>query len=122
MAIIAFFTIGFGDQFPTSIEGRIVNTLIILGGMLSSATIIGLVHEYLHLSDEETHIFSFIKSRRKEKVRKQVAGKLIYILLKMKVLKSRELSLNNIKWRNKKQYKDLTDLLLQKVCVWKVLN
>jgi len=68
-----------------SIPGRIVNILTILGGMLSSATLIGLVHEHLNLSDEENHVFSFIKSRKKDKTRKNIAANMVKTLFKMRV-------------------------------------
>jgi len=49
-----------------TIMGRMVNTIIITGGMTSSAIIIGLVHDHMQLSSEETHVFRFVKVRRKE--------------------------------------------------------
>lgn len=45
--VISFLTVGYGDIYPTSIPGRAVNTVIIIGGMVASATIIGLVHELM---------------------------------------------------------------------------
>ena len=83
--MISFLTVGYGDSYPVSVVGRMVNTITIVGGLISSATIIGLVHEHMQLSNEEMHIFKFIKVRRKEKRRKQIASKLIYLLMKMKV-------------------------------------
>lgn len=52
-----------------SIVGRIINTITVIGGLITSATIIGLVHEHMQLSNEEMHIYKFIKTRRKEKYR-----------------------------------------------------
>lgn len=70
-----------------------------MGGLVSSAIIIGLVDEHMQLSGEETNIFRFVKNNRKEKRRKYLASKLVYLLLKMKVHRGRELSKGNIKWR-----------------------
>ncbi len=64
--IISFLTVGYGDYYPASIIGRSVNTINIIGGMVSSATIIGLVHESMQLDHDEYHVFKFIKLRRKE--------------------------------------------------------
>lgn len=68
-----------------TIPGRMVNTIIIIGGMTSSAIIIGLVHDYMQLSMEESHVFMFIKSKRKEKLRKEIALKLVILLMSMNV-------------------------------------
>ena len=43
-SVISFLTVGYGDYYPLTILGRAFNTIIIIGGMVSSATIIGLVH------------------------------------------------------------------------------
>lgn len=75
--VISFLTVGYGDHYPSSIPGRAVNTVIIIGGMISSAIIIGLVHEYMLLSNEEYHVFKFIKTRKKEQLRKNIAAKLV---------------------------------------------
>jgi Ion channel len=64
--IISFLTVGYGDYYPTSILGRAMNTINIVGGMVSSATIIGLVHESMQLNHDEYHVFKFIKTRKKE--------------------------------------------------------
>ena len=47
-------------------EAALVNTIIIVGGMTSSAIVIGLVHDAMELSNEEENVFRFIKTRRKE--------------------------------------------------------
>jgi hypothetical protein len=69
-----------------TIPGRIVNSVIIFGGMTSSAIIIGLVHDHMQLTMEETHVFRFIKTRRKEQLRKDVALKMIVRIFRMKVI------------------------------------
>ena len=65
-AIISYYTVGYGDYYPVTVPGRIVNTVIIFGGMTSSALIIGLVHDSMQLNMNESHVFRFIKTRRKE--------------------------------------------------------
>jgi hypothetical protein len=76
-AIISFLTVGYGDYYPSSIPGRVVNTVIIIGGMVSSAIIIGLIHQSMQLSNEEYHVFKFVKTRRKEQTRRKTAAKLV---------------------------------------------
>lgn len=99
-AIISFLTVGYGDYFPSSYLGRAINTVIIMGGLVSSATIIGLIHQHMHLSNEEYHVFKFIKTRRKEQNRKKVAAKIVQLMLQMQVQRVRELNKANIKWRH----------------------
>jgi hypothetical protein len=84
--VISYYTVGYGDYFPMTIPGRIVNSVIIFGGMTSSAIIIGLVHDHMQLTMEETHVFRFIKTRRKEQLRKDVALKMIVRIFRMKVI------------------------------------
>lgn len=76
-SIISFLTVGYGDYYPTSIAGRVVNTIIIVGGLISSAIIIGLIHQQMQLSHDEYHVFKFVKTRRKEQIRKRTAAKLV---------------------------------------------
>jgi voltage-gated potassium channel len=65
-SVISYFTVGYGDYYPMTYPGRMVNTIIIIGGMTSSAIVIGLVHDAMELTNEEEHVFRFIKTRRKE--------------------------------------------------------
>lgn len=121
-SIISYFTVGYGDYYPLTYPGRMVNTVIIIGGMTSSAIVIGLVHDAMELTNEETHVFRFIKTRRKEQRRKQVALELVCILLKMNVIKQRELNRANIKWRRLKSVSDLNTLIYKFIDEWKKLN
>lgn len=70
LSIVSFLTVGYGDSYPVSYMGRVINTITVIGGIMSSATIIGLIHEHMQLTNAEEHIFKFIKMRRKEKDRK----------------------------------------------------
>ena len=121
-SIISFVTVGYGDYYPTSIPGRMINTVIILGGMVSSATIIGLVHQYIQLSNEEGHIFDFIRTKKKEALRRKIADGLRHLLVKMFIFKHRELFKCNIKWRKSKQYEIIRDNLYKTLDQWKKVN
>lgn len=98
-SIISYFTVGYGDYYPMTYAGRSVNTIVIIGGMISSAIIIGLVHDAMELTNEEEHVFRFIKTRKKEQRRKLVALQLVTLLLRMNVIKQKELNRGNIKWK-----------------------
>eukprot|EP00347_Sterkiella_histriomuscorum_P019824 403340161 len=120
--IISFLTVGYGDFYPTSIPGRAVNTVIIIGGMVSSATIIGLVHEQMQLTNEEYHVFKFIKTRRKEQLRKKIAAKLVQYLLQMQVQRQKELSKANIKWRKAPKVESIRNQIFITIDKWKEIN
>ena len=53
MSIIAFLTVGYGDFYPVTQIGRLINIITAIGGLVYSATIIGMVHDHLSLSAEE---------------------------------------------------------------------
>jgi len=45
LTTVGFLTVGYGDYYPTTALGRLVNTFTAFGGLVYSATIIGMVHE-----------------------------------------------------------------------------
>lgn len=121
-SVISFFTVGYGDIYPMTYPGRMVNTIIIIGGMISSAIVIGLVHDAMELTNEEEHVFRFIKTRRKEQRRKNVALGLIVQLFRMNVIKQKELNKGNIKWRNMLAVKNIINGIYNLIDEWKKLN
>ena len=44
LVIVTIFTVGYGDIVPQSILGRIIIIIASIGGLILSATLIGLVH------------------------------------------------------------------------------
>jgi len=67
LTIITFLTVGYGDYFPTTMLGRYIAIVTVMGGLLYSATIIGLIHGALALTSEEAGVLSLISNNRKQK-------------------------------------------------------
>ena len=62
LTIITFLTVGYGDFFPTSNQGRYIMIISVIGGQLYSALVIGLVHSQLNLTSEEAGVPIFVES------------------------------------------------------------
>ncbi len=107
LAIITFVTVGFGDFYPRSELGRYISIVITIGGLLYSATIIGLVHSALNLTSEENGVLLIIANQRKDKAKKMYAATLIMYLLKMAGVRHRNLRKANIHWFKTRAAKNL---------------
>jgi len=53
LVIVTVFTVGYGEITPVTLVGRSITILAALGGLILSATLIGLVHQSLALNNDE---------------------------------------------------------------------
>lgn len=60
LVIVTVFTVGYGDIVPLTNLGRAIAIMAALCGLILSATLIGLVHQYLTLNNDEANILKFI--------------------------------------------------------------
>ncbi|CDW77260.1 calcium-activated potassium channel [Stylonychia lemnae] len=54
LTVVTFLTVGYGDFYPTTNLGRYMMIFTAIGGQLSSAIVIGLIHGQLMLTSEES--------------------------------------------------------------------
>mmetsp|Transcript_20989 Transcript_20989/g.15400 ORF Transcript_20989/g.15400 Transcript_20989/m.15400 type:complete len:106 (+) Transcript_20989:116-433(+) len=60
LVIITVFTVGYGDIVTQTDLGRFLAFSAALCGLILSATLIGLVHQYLTLNNDEANVLKFI--------------------------------------------------------------
>lgn len=60
LIIITVFTVGYGDLSPQTDLGRVIAVVASLCGLILAATLIGLVHQYLTLNNDEASVLKFI--------------------------------------------------------------
>ena len=70
LTCVTFLTVGYGDFFPTTINGRVIAILTVITGLLFSAIIIGIIQSALALTSEESGVLSLIANSRKEKYKR----------------------------------------------------
>ena len=61
LIIVTVFTVGYGDIAPQTDLGRTIAIIAALCGLILSATLIGLVHQYLTLNNDEANVLKFIE-------------------------------------------------------------
>lgn len=68
--IITILTVGYGDITANTFVGRTLTVVSTFFGLVSSATLIGLISDYLNLNPEEETIIKFIEDNKKIKLYK----------------------------------------------------
>lgn len=66
-------TCGYGDITPGTTIGRFITILSALFGLTITATLIGIMNDYLTLSNEESTVVQFIEENTKIKMFKETA-------------------------------------------------
>jgi potassium channel subfamily K len=59
LTLVTFLTVGYGDFYPTTNLGRYMMIFTAMGGQLSSAIVIGLIHGQLMLTSEESGVIKY---------------------------------------------------------------
>jgi voltage-gated potassium channel len=77
LIIITVFTVGYGDLTPQTDLGRGIAVVAALCGLMLSATLIGLVHQYLTLNNDESNVLKFIAEHQRIKVYQESALEVI---------------------------------------------
>ena len=83
LTLITFLTVGYGDYYPVTHQGRIINIITAIGGLLYSATIIGIFHELISLNKVEQSVFNFLNSHKMERKHQDLAANMITKLFKI---------------------------------------
>jgi hypothetical protein len=73
-------TVGYGDMYANTEEGRVVSIIASIGGLFLTATLIGVVNGKLELSMEEKHVVTYMQNDIDYKeLRRSAANAVIYI-------------------------------------------
>ena len=67
LIIVTVFTVGYGELSPVTDVGRLIAITAALAGLVLSATLIGLVHQYLTLNNDESNVLKFIAEHQRIK-------------------------------------------------------
>jgi len=67
LIIVTVFTVGYGELAPQTDIGRFIAIVAALCGLVLSATLIGLVHQYLTLNNDEASVLKFISEHQRIK-------------------------------------------------------
>lgn len=89
LIIVTVFTVGYGDLTPQTDLGRAIAIASALCGLILSATLIGLVHQYLTLNNDEANVLKFIEQHQRIKIYQESALDVIMQAIKIYVHKSR---------------------------------
>jgi voltage-gated potassium channel len=77
-------TIGYGDMYPLTTSGRIVAIIESIGGLLLTATVIGIINSSIAMSINENNVMELITSYANYDKLKDHSARLIQIAWKLK--------------------------------------
>ena len=90
MNCITFLTVGYGDYFPSTLEGRVIAVLTSIIGQLYAALITGLVYNNLNFSNEESMMYNLLMNKKKWDEKRAAASNIIKHMFKLNLEQQRE--------------------------------
>ena len=78
---------GLGDYVPLNHESRLFCIIGGVGGIIFIATLIGIIHSNLSLSEEESKVFGFLEYKESEKEYKNQAAVMITECFKLNLIR-----------------------------------
>jgi hypothetical protein len=77
-------TVGYGDMYPNTDEGRFVVVFVSLGGLFLTATLVGIVNNEMELSFSEKNIITLLHNYQSMDKLKVVAADVIGLTWRIK--------------------------------------
>jgi len=93
--IITVLTVGYGDVAPDTFIGRTIVTLTTFFGLVCTATLIGIVSDYLSLNNEEFVVIKFIDEHKRIKIYESAALKCVKAAIRTYIRKKKRSDIEN---------------------------
>jgi hypothetical protein len=84
LSIITLMTVGYGDMYPTTHKGRIIVILESIGGLLLTATLVGIIHSSIELNFTERKVISLSNNYAKWDKLRNTSASLLQVFWKLK--------------------------------------
>ena len=88
LMIVTIMTVGYGDLSALTLPGRALSILGAICGLVVTAILIGLVHQYISLNNNEYVVVKFIEDHRRMMLYKSSALKCVHQGIRLYIYKS----------------------------------